>query len=432
MVEYVSVSDYYEVRLASLLTNVDKDIIVELYQPIIGSTSAMLYLNLLKQKRNEEDETIFSMEKLISTMQVSPGQILNARHELEAVGLLSTFEKKNEENRSYIFILYAPKTPKDFFDDVLFKGLLIQSVGQKEAQRLANKYVIDMALPKGYKDISASFVDVFSPNYDDKSFLATFDDTIVGRKTKKIKVNFSVDVFFKAVEENSQIRKEVFTKDDIRQLERLATLYGVDELVIAYAVINSYDGYTFPHLNYEEVGEAIRERAKFRGFKSKISSKIEEDAKIEGTDSLMAQKITYMETHAPRVFLKALQNNKEPSEYDLEVIDAIALKYDLPNGVMNALIEFTLSRCDDRLVKNYMDRVAATMVRKNIKTAIDAMNYLSSKKVAVKKVAEQDEAKVETKPVETKKETIAKTQIEEISDSEIDDLIKRATKKGKK
>lgn len=433
MVEYISESDIYEVRLVSLLTNVDKDVIVELYQPIIGATPAMLYLNLLKQKRNEEEETVFSMEKLISTMQLSLGQILNARHTLEAVGLLSTYEKQNENNRSYIFVLYAPKTPKDFFDDILFKGLLVQAVGKREAQRLAKKYVINLSIPKEYKDVSASFIDVFSPNYDDKSFQETFDEPLVGRKTRKIKVSFSPDVFFKAVEENSQIRKEVFVREDIKQLESLAMLYGVDEITLALAVIDVYDGYTVPHINYEEVAKQVREREKFPGFKKEVKAKVKEENTVKDADSIMLKKANLMETTSPAKYLRLCLNNTKPSEYDLDVIDKITMKYDLPNGVVNALIDYTLYRCDGKLNFRYMDKVASTLASRGYKTCLDAMNYLSKARYKVQKevdtpVNEVKEAKEEVKISQPKPVTN-----DEPSDEEIDALFKKINStKGKK
>ena len=63
--EYFSVNDIYEIRLASLISNIDKDVIIELYQPLIGSISTILYLSLLKQKRKEilEDEKYFYQTK---------------------------------------------------------------------------------------------------------------------------------------------------------------------------------------------------------------------------------------------------------------------------------------------------------------------------------------------------------------------------------
>ena len=59
--DYISPKDIYEIRIASLVSNIDKDVIIELYQPLIGYTASILYLTLLKQKRNESknDQRVF-------------------------------------------------------------------------------------------------------------------------------------------------------------------------------------------------------------------------------------------------------------------------------------------------------------------------------------------------------------------------------------
>ena len=171
----ITQQDIYEIRIASLVSNVDKDVVIELYQPLIGSTAVMLYLTLLKQKRNENDEEfVFTHEYLMGLMQLSPNNLLTARHALEGVGLLRSYEKQEGDSRYFIYVIYAPKTPKAFFDDVLFKGLLVQMLGQKEAKRLASHYKVDLEIEKDFKEVSASFVDIFNPNYDDPAFKKDF------------------------------------------------------------------------------------------------------------------------------------------------------------------------------------------------------------------------------------------------------------------
>ena len=199
---YIAEKDFYEIRFASLITNVDKDSLLELYQPIIGAQATILYLTLLKQKRNADGGTIFKMDQLINTMQLTSSELIDARHYLEAVGLVRTYESKTEDIRCYIYVIYSPKSPKAFFDDVLFKGLLIQSIGEKEAKRLANKYKVNLEIPNDYSEISASFVDVYKIDYDDPSFKKDFGNKIIGRNHGRANINFNYDLFFKYITEN--------------------------------------------------------------------------------------------------------------------------------------------------------------------------------------------------------------------------------------
>ena len=128
MVDYVSQNDFYEIRVASLITNLDRDSLLELYQPIIGARAASLYLTLSTQKKSPDGGSIFKTDQLLRSMQLTSAEFIAARHYLEAVCLIRTYEASQEDVRCYIYVIYSPKSPKAFFDDVLFSGLLIKSV----------------------------------------------------------------------------------------------------------------------------------------------------------------------------------------------------------------------------------------------------------------------------------------------------------------
>ena len=52
------------------------------------------------------------------------------------------------------------------------------------------------------------------------------------------------------------------------------------------------------------------------------------------------------------------------------------MKFKLTNGVINVLVEQTLSTNNNVLSRAYIEKVAASLVREGITTALDAMNYL--------------------------------------------------------
>lgn len=386
MVEYVSVNDFYEIKLASLYSNIDNDVLIELYQPIIGSLATILYLNLIKQKQNEDVDNVYSMENLLVSMQIAPGQLLSARHFLEGVGLLKTFQKDLGENRSYIFVLYSPKNPNEFFNDVLFKGLLIQAIGEKEALLLADKYTVETHIDESYLDITTSFVDVFSIDYNDPSFSKEFNKTMLGHKSSGIKIGFDYDKFFDAIEENSQIKRSVFSKKDMKEIERIAALYGMEEPSIAFVVSDLYKPYENPHLDYFELSEKCRNKIKTPTFSTKKRRIIK--SKLTSSNN-MAKKIQFMENTSPADYLELLQNGSKPSGGDLKTIDFLSRKYNFSNGVINAIIDYTLEKCHNVLNKEFTDSVSASIAREGVYTVVDVMNYLcsnSSKNKSNKKI----------------------------------------------
>ena len=423
--EFVSSSDFYEIRLASIVSNVDKDVLVELYQPLIGAAATMLYLTLLKQRRNDEEDSLYVTERLINITQFAPGMILSARHMLEAVGLLRTYEKKSAEGRYYIYVLYSPKSPKDFFDDVLFKGLLIQYVGDKESKRLAFKYKINLEIPEDYSEVSSSFVDVFHPDYDDPSFRKEFGGSIVGHDPGRVKINFRFELFLRHVHaKNPQILEAAFHKKDVKEIERLATLFGLDEEQMADIIVDEYDPHSHPHLDYHNVTSRAEDAVKYKIHVPKASNS---RSKVSG-DGVLKKKIQLMDEVNPAFFLKMLQNNTEPAKSDLKIIDALSAGYGFPNGVINAIIDYTLSKNNNVLSKNYCEKVAASLAREKIETTVDAMNYLNKISVTAKKdMARKDIAPAEVKAKEEK-------EAEVISDEEMDDILTKLDirKKGGK
>ena len=373
--DYVSKNDFYEIRFASMITNVDKDTLLELYQPLIGASACALYLTMLKQKRNADGGTIFKMEQLLKTMQINSNDLLVARHYLEAVGLIRTYESKAEDVRCYIYVVYSPKSPKAFFDDVLFTGLLIQYVGEKEAKRLANKYKVNLTIPEDYKEVSASFVDVYKPNYDDPAFFKSFGHQIIGRDHGRAQLTFNHDLFFKYIGENSTLDASQFKKKDMKEIERLATLFGLNEKQMAEIVVKEYWVNGSLHLEFDKIKNRAEEEIKInvevRDEKSKVSG-----------DSVLANKIQMMDEVAPAKFLQYLQNGTKPARSDINIINELSKNYGFGNGIINVVVEYVLYKNNNILSKNYCEKIASSLAREGCKTTVDAMNYLN--KIALK------------------------------------------------
>lgn len=415
---YISEKDIYEIRLASLVSNIDKDVVLELYQPIIGSSATILYLTLLKQRRNEDDEDIiFTHNILLSSMQIAPGAFLSARHILEGVGLLRTYQKDEKDMSLLIYTLYAPLSPKEFFDDVLFKGLLIQSVGEKEAKRLAFHYRVDLSIPKGYKETTSSFVDVFNPNFEDSSFRKNIKDNIVGHTSGRVQIKFSYDLFFKYLEENSQIQRSAFTKKDIDEIERLATLFSLNETTMASIVINDYDPNNTSHINYASLAEKAKEQVRFPFLQKKTNSKSNVTS-----DSILAKKIRLMEETSPSDWLSLLQQNTKPATSDLNIVLKLSTNYALSNGIINALIDYVLTKNNNVLSLNYCEKIAASLLREGITTTIDAMNYLNKVNLTSRKPKKdnQDFAKIKNEEKSSESKTDS---TDEVSDAELESIL---------
>lgn len=80
-----------------------------------------------------------------------------------------------------------------------------------------------------------------------------------------------------------------------------------------------------------------------------------------------------METTAPAKVLKDIANGKEPILADVQLANYFVTHYKMPIGVVNVLLQYVLLRTDMKLTKNYAEKIASHWMRKDVKTAKEAM-----------------------------------------------------------
>ena len=85
-------ADTYRVFNRAFIENRKKDLLVSLYQPIIGVSAVNLYLTLYNDLLDNDIESkVYSHHHLMSLMLTNLDTIVEARKKLEAIGLLKTF-----------------------------------------------------------------------------------------------------------------------------------------------------------------------------------------------------------------------------------------------------------------------------------------------------------------------------------------------------
>lgn len=397
----LSPKDILIVKRKSLIADYDKETIFNLYQPMIGAIGCALYMTLLHEAKNQKVTSVSTHEQILVRMQLSTQEFLKARGYLEAVGLLKTFlEGPNEEIKTYHYEIYAPKTPKSFFDNTLLYGMLIKYIGEKDANRLKSLYNEDVSEEVG-TEISKSFGEVFHPDFDDPAFKKALETSQNrGRKTAKIDSEFNYDRFFESLASMSQINKDSLTKKELKEIERLSALYGVGEEVAAQIVNHLYDP-TEPkgnRIDFKQMSEMLQNATNY-SFLS--SMKKRESAKVT-SDSDLAHKINLMESLSPKEFLTILQGGASPASSDLRLIEDLSANFHLSPGVINALIDYVLTVNNNVLSRAYVEKIAASLAREGITTVIDAMNYLKKIKSGAKKKKESNYPKENKKTEEPK------------------------------
>ena len=74
----------------------------------------------------------------------------------------------------------------------------------------------------------------------------------------------------------------------------------------------------------------------------------------------------------------SLQDGKDVTRYDRQIIYNLAHDYNLNVPVINVLLKHTLDNCDNRLYEKYLYGVAADLHRNDIRTAEQAKQFLKN------------------------------------------------------
>lgn len=375
--DYIGSKDYLEVYGASVFSNVDYDVVTRLYQPIIGYKATMLYFTLLNYINVNEGD-LLNHENIFRVMQINPSDFLLARKALEACGLLRTYLKVEDDCKKYTYVLYVPLSPHDFFQDTLFKGTLVRYIGEKEATKLALHYRCNFASDIG-SEISSSFTEVFNPELNDPSFDTQLPMFLKDNKPLKICSDFSREKFFEHLKAY-MILDSAFSNKECDEIERIAMLYGLDVITIADIVMDSFNEKNrkgsrvdFSHLKERAISEAKYATINRKAIQGKTFVRISGKTKLVDEIELMSQA-------SPKDYLQSKQDGVPPVTSDLRLIGYLSETMGLNNPTINALIYYCLKKCDNRLERNYVEKVAGSLRREKVTSAVDALNYLEQRK----------------------------------------------------
>ena len=350
-------ADTYTVINKTILTDNDRKILTMLYQPIIGVNSVNLFFTLwMDLDKNEFMSTEENHHHLMTSTSLNINEIISGREKLEAVGLLKTFYKEREEENNFIYELFSPLSPSEFFSHPILNVVLYNSVGKKEYERIVNYFKIPRIILNDYEDITKSFNEVFK-----SSPSTTFENNIQNIKiNNKLGLNIEnivdFDILISSLPKET-INEKTFTKE-IKNiiLSSLNERQMIDKTMLRKNARNYYqfeNNGKLPSLIYQNQPEYLR---------SPISK-----------DSKRAKMIYTFETTSPYNYLKYKNNGAKPTDRDLKLIESLRVDLELSPAVINVLIDYVLNVNNNKLNKNLIETIASQWKRLNIETAEDAM-----------------------------------------------------------
>jgi len=389
-------ADRYVVVNKSILSDTDRAIIINLYEPLIGALAVSLYFTLWNDLNISG---IMSRDlihhHLMVVLKSGIGTIKTARESLEAFGLLKSYMKTGSINE-YIYELYSPLSPQEFFNHPILNVVLYNNVGEREYENLKSIYKTTRIDLKEYIDVTKKLDDV----YDTSKF--TLSNDLRDKNSNSILVNerINFDEILSSIPKGL-INDKVFTKKTKELINNIAFIYNIDTLKMTElirSVLNEYG-------NIDKNGLRIVARKDYQfktGSLPTLIYRTQPDYLKNplGDNSKRGRIIGVFENTSPYDFLRYKYHNVKPTGRDLKLLEKLIIDLELTPAVVNVLIDYVLRKNNNKLTEGYVETIAAQWKRAGLKTAAEAMEF-----------AEKEHKKLNKKEVKTKEKVVASTPI---------------------
>ncbi|PLS02575.1 replication initiation and membrane attachment family protein [Neobacillus cucumis] len=382
--------DRYIVAAEGLLHEYDRKVLTFLYQPLIGSTCLSLYMTLwaeLEENRLWSESSTHHL--LMNLMGMNLKDIYEARLKLEGIGLIKTFVKTVDDERSFIYELQPPLNPEQFFLDGMLNIYLFRKIGKNHFARL-KRFFTDQQKPKEneFQNVTKSFQDVFaSETLGSMQYLqdvsgelkAEEDEQFVGRHEQK-GIQIHADTFdfglLMAGLNESLVPGKALTKKVKEVISNLSFLYNINPIEMKNLILDAITPNN--EIDVEDLRKAARNWYQFEN-NDQYPSLVERTqppryrVQLEEPKTKEEMLVRSLETTSPVKVFRDASHGIEPSETELKIIEDVMFKKKLLPGVVNVLIQYVLLKADSKFTKNYVEQIASHWARKEVKTVKEAM-----------------------------------------------------------
>lgn len=405
-------ADRYVVINKTILTDADRKYLISFYEPIIGHLAVALYLVLINDL--EEGKCIsrdFTHHHLMSLLKTPLKVLKEAREALEATGLMRTLYKKGDIN-NYIYEIYSPLAPNEFFNHPILNIVLYNNIGATEYELLKKQYQKIKIDTKEYVDITQKLDDVMESSINVSS--ADIKERSINDIEVKDQVDF--DLILSSIPKGI-INEKVFTKKTKELINDLAFIYKIDTLKMVELIRSVLNEYGMIDKNNLRINARKMYQFDHGALPTLIYRSQPEYLKSPAGDNSMRGKIIQMfENISPYDFLRTKYGGAKPTSRDLKIVENLVIDLEMSSAVVNVLLDYVLRKNNNKLATNYIETIAGQWKRAGLKNAAEAMDF--AEKENKKFTKKLDTPKASKEPVWFNKEKCA----EEMSDADKEEL----------
>jgi replication initiation and membrane attachment protein len=331
-------------------------------------------------------------------------QLLEARYLLEGVGLIYTFEKKDEKNGHYYeYEIIPPLTPTKFFQSDVLSVTLYNRLGKERYLAVKTWLTEDKNLDAEEKEcqtvnITRSFQEVFhslSPTelaraaelpQEAVAPVVQIDERLHEGKYPEWSADDD-DFSMLKLRLSSIVDDKVWTPELKRELREIRFLYQLDDWDLLRALQNPYVT-RHGRIDLERLRSYIKSEYRLRFGGPPIVTRKKNLAPDPQTPSHPSQSVpvhqekslTEEEKHfqqlaqiSPLELLSYYHKGSRIPDSDVELVDTLIRHYALPYGVINVLLEYVLLKYDYKLPRKLVEKIAGQWKRLGIQTVEEAL-----------------------------------------------------------
>jgi replication initiation and membrane attachment protein len=384
--------DRYQVRSSGMLHDYYRKVITALYQPLIGALAYSLYMTLWSELDDEKSWSEMSTHRsLMNLMQLNLQQLLEARKKLEGVGLLKTYVKKEQDAKLYVYELETPFTPEQFYNDGALNVYLYNRLGSHKFQQVKQRFIRPAVDEETYNEVTSSFNEVFISLHP--SELTTMNSSEIHQamnlKETEEYINeqlstgplfleevFDFDLFLQGLS-TFIVPKEAITLELKEAIIKLAYVYKIEPIQMKEIVESAF--VNRETLEVEMLRKAVQDWYVFENdhklpsLSHRTQPPMYQEFQNKNPETEEEKAIALFETMTPFEQLERIGGGAKPAPSDIKLVEGLMFDQKLQPGVVNVLIEYVMRTNDMKLIKSYVEKIAAHWARKKVKTVRDAM-----------------------------------------------------------
>lgn len=345
------------------------------YLPIIGRNAYALYLAFAFETA---DNATISHVDLLDRLTLNTQQFVEAREQLEGMGLLQTFEQDTNTSTQWLYRMFAPLSIKNFLAEKLLASLLAHYLGEDSFEKLVAQYQPDETDMPGI-NVSKSLFDIIAPDAFETlndAPVVTDEEQPINRDLSQVKNDLDLGLMSQML-----IGTAIKTSDlrlHAQELVLQKHLYGLNDVELVRAIQQSVS--ISGQLDIAKLSQQLAS-----GFQRQQNSAVQlpKSAASNVADSdTQHPLISLAQSQPPLQFLARMrsQSNGIVTDNEQRMLTEIIKMQLLPDDAINiALYELTAVEHRTSLNKGLMQTIVNDWAQAGVRSARDALKYLKKR-----------------------------------------------------